>query len=106
MTIQDVFVNWLLADIGYSLPVLFPMFCAGLFFRIEEKNRTSPWKITVASSAVVVIIWFVAFYWSQHGSELPGTIAYFATGFPLGAFAGGIGLRIHQQVSDKKREKG
>ena len=91
MTIQDVFVNWLLADIGYSLPVLFPMFCAGLFFRIEEKNRTSPWKITVASSAVVVIIWFVAF---------------FATGFPLGAFAGGIGLRIHQQVSDKKREKG
>ena len=52
------------------------------------------------------IIWFVAFYLSQHGSELPGTIAYFATGFPLGAFAGGIGLRIHQQVSDKKREKG
>ncbi len=97
-------MNRLLVDIGYSLPVLFPMFCAGLFFRIEDRNRTSPWKITVASSAVVVIVWRVAFYLSQHGSELPGTIAYFATGFPLGAFVGEIGLRIHQQLSDKKRE--
>ena len=97
-------MNWLLADIGYSLPVLFPMFCAGLFFGLKKKNRTSPWKITVASSAVVVIIWFVAFYLSQHGSELPGTIAYFATDFHW-ALLRGIGLRIHQQVSDKSGRK-
>ena len=87
-----------LLGLMYGLPVLLPMFLAGLLVRFAGRGKSGGWRITALSVAVTVVAWLIALPLSRHGSELPGIAAGFITGFPVGSAVCGIGLRLRRAV--------
>lgn len=99
-------MSWTLVDIMYSLPFMMPMFVGGVVTRFGARNSESSWKISIISLAVAILAWIFAIFLSRHGSELPGICAYFVTGFPIGSFLCGVGLRVYQWAIGSRDRRG
>lgn len=85
-----------LSDFLYSSPFMLPLFIGGLFLRFGSRKNPKAWKITVASLIALPIVWIIAVFASKHGSELPGAIAYFYTGLPVGSLICEVGLFLQK----------
>ena len=84
-----------LLNLLYILPVMLPLFLAGVMVRFSRRSRPDGWRITVIGAAVSVLVW-VAVLLLDRGSGLLGVIAYAVTGFPVGAAVCGLGLRCRR----------
>ncbi|WP_295585670.1 hypothetical protein [uncultured Oscillibacter sp.] len=85
-----------LMNFVYVFPFLIPMGIAGAMSRFSRRGKPGGWRVTVIGAAVTAVVWLIALPLSHTGSELPGIIAGFVTGFPIGAAVCGIGLRLRR----------
>lgn len=84
-----------LLNLLYVLPVMLPLFLAGVMVRFSRRSRTDGWRVTAVGAAVSALVW-IAVLLLNRGSELFGVIAYAVTGFPAGAVVCGLGLRCRR----------